>query len=62
MYHIFRLPTWLSSKESTCIAGAAGDAGSIPGSRRFPVGGHDNPLQCSCLENPIDRSLVGYSP
>jgi len=31
------------------------DAGSIPGSGRFPGGGHGNPLQYSCLENPMDR-------
>ena len=31
------------------------DAGSTPGSRRSPGGGHDNPLQYSCLENPMDR-------
>ena len=28
------------------------DAGLIPGSGRSPGGGHDNPLQCSCLESP----------
>jgi len=48
-----------------------GDAGSIPGSGRSPGEGHGNPLQYSCLENPMDReawwatvqrSLVGYSP
>ena len=33
----------------------AGDAGSIPGWGRFPGGGNGNPLQYSCLENPIDR-------
>ena len=33
----------------------AGDTGSIPGSGRFPGGGHGNPLQYSCLENPMDR-------
>ena len=33
----------------------AGDAGSIPGSGRSPGGGNDNPLQHSCLENPMDR-------
>ena len=27
----------------------------IPGSGRSPGGGHDNPLQYSCLENPMDR-------
>ena len=31
------------------------DAGSIPGSGRSPGGGHGNPFQYSCLENPIDR-------
>ena len=30
-------------------------SGSIPGSGRSPGGGHDNPLQFSCLENPMDR-------
>ena len=29
--------------------------GSIPGSGRSPEGGHGNPLQYSCLENPVDR-------
>ena len=41
-------------KESTC---SAGDAGSIPRSGSFPGGGNDNPLQYSCLENPMDRGL-----
>ena len=31
------------------------DAGSIPGSGRSFGGGHGNPLQHSCLENPTDR-------
>ena len=35
--------------------GDPGDAGSILGSGRFPGGEHGNPLQCSCLENPVDR-------
>ena len=39
------------------------DTGSIPGSGRSPRGGHGNPLQYSCLENPHgQRSLEGYSP
>ena len=46
---------WLSSKESPCNAGAAGDVGLIPGLGRSPGGGHSNPLQYSCLENPVDR-------
>ena len=60
-----RLPWWLSGKESTCNAGTIGEMGSIPGSDppRFPGGGHGNPLQYSCLENPHrQRSLVGYNP
>ena len=39
-------------KSSACNAG---DLGSIPGSRRSPGEGNDNPLQYSCLENPVDR-------
>ena len=31
------------------------DTGLIPGSGRFSGGGPGNPLQCSCLENPMDR-------
>ena len=31
------------------------DVGSIPESERSPIGGHGNPRQYSCLENPIDR-------
>ena len=33
----------------------AGDLGSIPGLGRYPGEGHGNPLQYSCLENPMDR-------
>ena len=43
---------WLSGKESTCNAG---DTGLIPWVRRSPLEGNDNPLQYSCLENPMDR-------
>ena len=35
----------------------AGDTDSIPGLRRSPGGGHGNPLQYSCLENPMDRGI-----
>ena len=42
-------------KESACNAGASGDADSIPGLGRSPGGEHGNPLQYSCLENPLDR-------
>ena len=48
------------SKESACNAG---DLGSISGSGRSPGGGHDNPFQYFCLENPHgQRSLVDYNP
>ena len=36
-------------------ASKAKDPGLIPGSRRSSGGGHSNPLQYSCLENPMDR-------
>ena len=39
-------------------AGDITDVGSIPGSERSPGGGHGNPLQNSCLENPTDRGPV----
>ena len=42
-------------KESSCKVGDPGDASWIPGLGRSPGGGHDNPLQCSHLENPMDR-------
>ena len=46
------LPRWLSGKESTF---QAGDTGLIPGSGRSPGEGNGNPLQYSCLGNPMDR-------
>ena len=52
LYSPFRIPWWLSGKESACNAG---DSGSIPGSGRSPEEGHGYPLQYSCLENPMDR-------
>ena len=39
-------------KESACNAG---DQGSIPGLGRYPGKGNGNPLQYSCLNNPMDR-------
>ena len=41
-------------KNPTASAGEARDMNSIPGSKRSPGGGHGNPLQYSCLENPMD--------
>ena len=53
-------PGGSDGKESNCNEG---DLGSIPGLGRSPGGGNGNPLQYSCLENPMDRrNLAGYSP
>ena len=53
-------PVGSDGKESACSAGILG---SIPGLGRSPGGGHGNPLQYSCLENPCgQRSLEGCSP
>ena len=41
-------------KESACNAGGLG---SIPGLGRSPGEGNGNPLQCSCLKNPMDRGV-----
>ena len=48
--------------EGKVSARNVGDLGSIPGLGRYPGEGNGNSLQYSCLENPMDRSLVGYSP
>ena len=54
------LPYGSDSKESACNAGGLG---SIPGLGRSPGGGHGNPFQYSCLENPHgQRSLEDYNP
>ena len=42
-------------KNPPAKAGDTGDAGSIPGLRGSPGGGHGNPFQYSCLENPMSR-------
>ena len=42
-------------KNPPANVGDVGDAGLMSGSGRFPGGGHGNPLQHSCLENPMDR-------
>ena len=50
-------------KKLTANAGDIRDLDLIPGSGRSPGGGHGNPSQYSCLENPYgQRSLAGYSP
>ena len=42
-------------KNPPANAGDVRDVGSIPGSEKSPRGGNGNPLQDSCLENPMDR-------
>ena len=49
-------PGGSDGKESACTAG---DLGLIPGLGRFPGEGNGNPLQYSCLENPMDRGAWG---
>ena len=50
-----KLPQRLSGKESAGNAVDTEDKDSIPGLGRSPGGGHGNPRQYSCLENPMDR-------
>ena len=49
------LPRWHSGKESTCNAADARDMVSISGSGRYPGERNGDPLQYSCLENPMER-------
>ena len=51
-YGYVSFPGGSDGKASACNAG---DLGSIPGSGRSPGEGNGNPLQYSCLENPMDR-------
>ena len=56
-------PGGISGKEPTCLPMQETKDGFIPGSGRCPGGGHDNPLQYSCLESPMDSGAWGnYSP
>ena len=48
----YHFPGGIDSKESACNVG---DLGLILGLGRSPGGGHGNPLQYPCLENPMDR-------
>ena len=50
-------PGGSDGKESACNAG---EPGSIPGSGRSPGEGHGNPVQYSCLENPMDRGGLQF--
>ena len=57
VYAYVSVYTYLASPGGSVVESAcdAGDAGSIPGSCRSPGEGNGNPLQYSCLENPMDR-------
>ena len=48
-------PRWLSVKESAYQYRKHRRPGLIPGLGKSSAGGHGNPLQCSCLENPMDK-------
>ena len=48
------LPSFPGSSDGKSLPAHAGDPGSIPGPGRSPGEGHGNPLQYSCLENPMD--------
>ena len=58
-YSSQQLPRWLSGikkiKSLPAYAEAAGDAGLIPGSGKSPGEANGNPLQYSCLKNPMDK-------
>ena len=59
IYNSLGFPGGSDGKESACNVG---DPGLISGLRISPEEGNGNPLQYSCLENSMDRSLAGYSP
>ena len=60
VYKIVALQVALVVKCPSASAGDAKDGGWIPGLGKSPWGlGHGNPLQCSCLENPMDRGAWG---
>ena len=53
MANSFKRSPFPGGSELKASASNAGDLGSIPGSGRSPGEGNGNPLQYSCLENPI---------
>ena len=52
---ILHTTRWISGKESVCRCRRHRSTGAIPGSGRSPGEGTGNPLEYSCLENPMDR-------
>ena len=60
---VLGFPGGTRGEEPACQCRRCQDLGSVPGSGRSSGGGHGNPLQDPCLENPRgQRSLGGYSP
>ena len=55
-------PDGAINKDLLSSAGDRRDDDSIFGSWRSPGGGHGNPLQYSCLENPMDRGAMTFCP
>ena len=63
LFNMYLATQWASQgklvvKKPSTNAGDVKDVCSIPGSGRSPEGGHDNPLQYSCLENSMDRGAL----
>ena len=58
---VFAILGFPGGSEVKASAWNVGDLGLIPGSERSPGEGNGNPLQYSCLENCMERRLVGYS-
>ena len=52
---LWGFPGGANCKEPACQCRYIRDAGSVPGSGKSPGGGHGNPLQNACLENPMNR-------
>ena len=55
VYVCMGFPSSANVKNLPASAGDVRDTGSVPGLGRPPGGGNGNPLQCSCLENPMGR-------
>ena len=55
-------PDFPGGSDGKASAYNVGDLGLIPGSGRSPGEGNGTLIQYYCLENPMERSLVGYSP
>ena len=55
IFHLLKNLVLLSDSVVKNLPANAGDTGLIPGSGRLPGEGNGNPLQYSCLENPVDR-------